>query len=125
MSGGSESFETLIYSTDGPVATVTLNRPDRLNTIVPPMPDELEATVHRGVADESVKMIVVRGAGRAFCAGPILGGLMRNTPDAKRFIEYAEREGVSRAAAVRDEPFGDYGAAPPEEQPDPNNVIEP
>jgi enoyl-CoA hydratase len=297
-----ESFETLIYATDGPVATVTLNRPERLNTIVPPMPDELEAAVHRAVADQAVKVIVLRGAGRAFCAGfdfgggfhhwdagittegewdpgkdfamatapsvgpvpkfmsmwrapkpviaqvhgwcvgggsdmalcadlvvvsedarigtpysrmwgaylsgmwlyrlgltrakeyaltgkplsgraaaevglineavpfselesrvralaeqlasiplsqlsamklvvnqayenmglastqtlgPILDGLMRNTPDAKRFIELAEREGVSRAVAERDGPFGDYSSAPPEDQPDPNNVIEP
>ena len=302
MTGSADSFETLIYATDGAMATVTLNRPDRLNTIVPPMPDELEAAVHRAVADESVKVIVLRGAGRAFCAGfdfgggfhhwddalttegewdpgkdfvmatapsvgpvpkfmsmwrspkpviaqvhgwcvgggsdmalcadlvvasedarigtpysrmwgaylsgmwlyrlgltrakeyaltgkplsgreaadiglineavpfasleetvralaerlasiplsqlsamklvvnqayenmglastqtlgPILDGLMRNTPDAKRFIELAEREGVSGAVASRDEPFGDYSAAPPDEQPDPNNVIEP
>jgi enoyl-CoA hydratase len=301
VTGGSE-FETLIYATDGAVATVTLNRPDRLNTIVPPMPDELEAAVHQAVADESVKVIVLRGAGRAFCAGfdfgggfhhwdhalttegewdpgkdfvmatapsvgpvpkfmsmwrspkpviaqvhgwcvgggsdmalcadlvvasedarigtpysrmwgaylsgmwlyrlgltrakeyaltgkplsgreaadiglinqavpfasleetvralaerlasiplsqlsamklvvnqayenmglastqtlgPILDGLMRNTPDARRFIELAEREGVSGAVASRDEPFGDYSQAPPGERPDPGNVIEP
>jgi enoyl-CoA hydratase len=297
-----ESFETLIYATDGPVATVTLNRPERLNTIVPPMPDELEAAVHQAVADEHVKVIVLRGAGRSFCAGfdfaggfhhwdeglttdgqwdpgkdfmaatapsigpipkfmsiwrspkpviaqvhgwcvgggsdmalcadlviasedarigtpysrmwgayltgmwlyrlgltrakeyaltgkplsgreaadaglinhavpferledtvkkqaeqlasiplsqlaamklvvnqayenmglastqtlgPILDGLMRNTPDAKRFIEQAEQEGVGAAIEGRDGPFGDYSQAPPEERPNPNNVIEP
>jgi enoyl-CoA hydratase/carnithine racemase len=302
VSGGAKPFETLIYAVDGPVATVTLNRPDRLNTIVPPMPDEIEAAVHRAVADDEVKVVVLRGAGRSFCAGfdfgggfhhwdehmttggewdpgkdfvmatspsagpvpkfmsmwrapkpviaqvhgwcvgggsdmalcadlvvasddarigtpysrmwgaylsgmwiyrlgltrakeyaltgkplsgreaadiglinqavpfaelestvrdladrlasiplsqlaamklvvnqayenmglastqtlgPILDGLMRNTPDAKRFIDVAEREGVSRVAGLRDEPFGDYSAAPPDEQPDPNNVIEP
>ncbi|HEY6647689.1 MAG TPA: enoyl-CoA hydratase, partial [Mycobacterium sp.] len=38
-------FETLLYSTDGPVATITLNRPEHLNTIVPPMPDEIEKAV--------------------------------------------------------------------------------
>jgi len=295
-------FETLIYATDGAVATVTLNRPDRLNTIVPPMPDELEAAVQRAVADSSVKVIVLRGAGRAFCAGfdfgggfhhwdeslttdgewdpgkdfvmatmggvgpvpkfmslwrspkpviaqvhgwcvgggsdmalcadlviasedarigtpysrmwgaylsgmwlyrlgltrakeyaltgkplsgreaadvglindavpferledevralaarlaaipssqlaamklvvnqayenmglastqtlgPILDGLMRNTPDAKRFVELAETGGVQRAVAERDAAFGDYSQAPPEEQPDPRNAIEP
>jgi enoyl-CoA hydratase len=36
------SFETLLYDVAGPIATITLNRPDRLNTIVPPMPDEFE-----------------------------------------------------------------------------------
>ena len=81
MTGGSE-FETLIYATDGAVATVTLNRPDRLNTIVPPMPDELEAAVHRAVADESVKVIVLRGAGRAFCAGFDFGGGFHHWDDA-------------------------------------------
>jgi enoyl-CoA hydratase len=68
------SYETLLYEVDGPIATITFNRPERLNTIVPPMPDELEAAVHRAVADSGVKVIVVRGAGRAFCAGFDLGG---------------------------------------------------
>jgi enoyl-CoA hydratase len=57
--------------------------------------------------------------------GPILDGLMRNTPEAERFIELAEREGVGSAVAERDGPFGDYSEAPAEEQPDPRNVIEP
>jgi enoyl-CoA hydratase len=295
-------YETLLYDVDATVATITLNRPERLNTIVPPMPDELEAAVHRAIDDAEVKVIVLRGAGRAFCAGfdlgggfhhwdesittdgawdpgkdfafatapslapvpkfmsmwrspkpviaqvhgwcmgggsdmalcadlviasedarigtsysrmwgcylsgmwlyrlgltrakeyaltgkplsgaeaveaglinaavpfarleqevaerarqlanvplsqlsamklivnqaydnmglastqtlgPILDGLMRNTPDAARFIELAEREGVHEAVARRDGPFGDYSQAPPEQQPDPANVIEP
>jgi enoyl-CoA hydratase len=68
------SYETLLYDTDGPIATITLNRPERLNTIVPPMPDELEAAVHAAGADAAVKVIVLRGAGRAFCAGFDFGG---------------------------------------------------
>jgi enoyl-CoA hydratase len=63
------SFETLLYRTDGPIATITLNRPDRLNTIVPPMPDEFEMAVAEATRDPGVKVIVLRGAGRAFCAG--------------------------------------------------------
>jgi enoyl-CoA hydratase len=63
-------YETLLYSVaDDGVATITLNRPERLNTIVPPMPDEFEAAVRRATLDEAVKVIVVRGAGRSFCAG--------------------------------------------------------
>jgi enoyl-CoA hydratase len=295
-------FETLLYGEADAVATITLNRPDSLNTIVPPMPDEVEAAVGRAIAADGVKVIVVRGAGRAFCAGydfgggfhhwdealttegvwdpgkdfvaatalalaptqklmsvwrapkpviaqvhgwcvgggsdfalcadlviasedarigtpysriwgaylsgmwlyrlgltkakeyaltgkplsgveaaevglvnravpfarlerevaeaahglasipasqlaamklvvnhayesmglastqtlgPILDGLMRNTPDAKRFIELAEREGVPAAVAERDGPFGDYSQAAPGDKPDPGNVIEP
>jgi enoyl-CoA hydratase len=63
------SYETVLYAADGPIATITLNRPDRLNTIVPPMPDEFEAAVREATLDGGVKVIVVRGAGRAFCAG--------------------------------------------------------
>jgi enoyl-CoA hydratase len=68
------SYETLLYDTAGPIATITLNRPDRLNTIVPPMPDDLEAAIDAAVADDGVKVIVLRGAGRAFCAGFDFGG---------------------------------------------------
>jgi enoyl-CoA hydratase len=295
-------YETLLYSVDEAVATITLNRPDSLNTIVPPMPDELEAAVHRAIVEREVKVIVLRGAGRAFCAGfdfgegfhhwdeglttdgewdpgkdfavataqsigpvpkfmsmwrspkpviaqvhgwcvgggsdmalcadlviasddarigtpysrmwgcyltgmwlyrlgltrakefaltgkplsgreaaeielinravpfedladtvreeasslaslpssqlaamklivnqayenmglastqylgPILDGLMRNTPDADEFIELAGREGVGAAVERRDGPFGDYSQAPAEEKPDPGNVIDP
>ena len=63
------SYETVLYQTKEAVATITLNRPERLNTIVPPMPEEVESAVNRAVAEESVKVIVLRGAGRSFCAG--------------------------------------------------------
>jgi enoyl-CoA hydratase len=296
------NYETILYDSDNQIATITLNRPERLNTIVPPMPDELEAAVHHAVGDPEVKVIVLRGAGRSFCAGfdfgggfhhwdegmttdgrwdpgkdfamatapshgpipkfmsiwrapkpvicqvhgwcvgggsdlalcadlviasddarigtpysrmwgsyltgmwlyrlgltkakehaltgkplsgreaaevelindsvpfaelestvraqaeqlaeipasqlaamklivnqayenmglastqtlgPILDGLMRNTPDAERFIELAERDGVGAAVTERDGPFSDYSQAGPDDKPDPNNVIEP
>jgi enoyl-CoA hydratase len=61
--------QTILYGTDGAVATITLNRPERLNTIVPPMPDEFEAAVAAATADPAIKVIVLRGAGRSFCAG--------------------------------------------------------
>jgi enoyl-CoA hydratase len=68
------SYETVLYETDGAVATITLNRPERLNTIVPPMPDELQDAVERAALDGEVKVVVLRGAGRAFCAGFDFGG---------------------------------------------------
>jgi enoyl-CoA hydratase len=67
-------YDTLLYDVDGALATITLNRPEALNTIVPPMPDEVEAAVHGAVGDPAVKVIVIRGAGRAFCAGYDFGG---------------------------------------------------
>lgn len=43
------TYETLIYDIDGAIATITLNRPGALNTIVPPMPDEFEQAGREGV----------------------------------------------------------------------------
>ncbi|MFQ5416370.1 MAG: crotonase/enoyl-CoA hydratase family protein [Myxococcota bacterium] len=63
------NFETLLYETAGAIATITLNRPDRLNTIVPPMPDELERAVIAANADREVRVLVLRGAGRSFSGG--------------------------------------------------------
>ncbi len=71
-------YETLLYGVADRVATITLNRPDRLNTIVPPMPDEFESAVAAATVDEKVKVIVLRGAGRAFCAGYDFGGGFRH-----------------------------------------------
>ena len=55
--------------------------------------------------------------------GPILDGLMRNTPDAVDFIRLAEKEGVRAAIAARDGPFGDYSQAGPDERPNPDHFI--
>jgi enoyl-CoA hydratase len=64
-----DDYETLLYSVDDATATITLNRPERLNTIIPPMPEEFEHAVRQATLDNTVKVIVVRGAGRSFCAG--------------------------------------------------------
>jgi enoyl-CoA hydratase len=82
MSSDTPEFETIIYAVDGPVATITLNRPERLNTIVPPMPDEVEAAVALAVRDRAVKVIVLRGAGRSFCAGYDFGEGLQHWGDA-------------------------------------------
>jgi enoyl-CoA hydratase len=67
-------FETILYTQQGRVATITLNRPEQLNTIVPPMPDEVEAAVAIATRSQDVSVIVVRGAGRSFCGGYNFGG---------------------------------------------------
>jgi enoyl-CoA hydratase len=62
-------YETILYATEGAIATITLNRPRRLNTIVPQLVDDLDAAVREASRDPAVKIVVLRGAGRAFCAG--------------------------------------------------------
>jgi enoyl-CoA hydratase len=49
--------------------------------------------------------------------GPILDGIMRNTPEGREFVRVAAAEGVRGAVARRDGPFKDYSQGPPEEQP--------
>ncbi|MES1943041.1 enoyl-CoA hydratase [Salinisphaera sp. PC39] len=62
-------FETLSYEADGRIARITLNRPERLNAIDGRMPGEIREAVRRADADENVHVIVLAGAGDAFCAG--------------------------------------------------------
>ena len=57
--------------------------------------------------------------------GPILDGLMRNTPDAHAFIDKASAEGVRAATQDRDAPFEDYSMAGAERRPDPAHAIDP
>lgn len=59
----------VLYEKDGRIARLTLNRPDVLNAIDDELPIELEAAVEKANADAKVHVIVLAGAGRAFCAG--------------------------------------------------------
>jgi enoyl-CoA hydratase len=61
--------ETVRYETDGKIATLTLDRPERYNAIDGEMPGELRAAVERADEDPSVHCIVLTGAGDAFCSG--------------------------------------------------------
>lgn len=63
-------YETIVFEAAGPVATITLNRPDRLNSFTVQMHEELrDALGNLGAA----RVVVLTGAGRGFCAGQDLG----------------------------------------------------
>jgi len=64
-----ERLTTLIYETEGRVARITLNRPERGNGIVPRMPVELAACVERANLDPAVHVIALAGNGSGFCGG--------------------------------------------------------
>jgi enoyl-CoA hydratase/carnithine racemase len=64
---------------DGHVATITMNRPDRLNAISPDMLNELGAQLKACDADRDVRVIVLTGAGRGFCSGLDLQDLAAGT----------------------------------------------
>src|SRR3989441_11210084 len=84
------SFETLLYDVADGIATLTLNRPDRLNAVNATVIRELVAAFDRADADDGVRAVIVTGAGRAFCAGADLGGGAKtfdgrgDTPEAHR-----------------------------------------
>ncbi len=63
------SHSTLRYEVDGRIARITLNRPERLNAINSVMPREIRAAVEQANENDAVHVIVMAGAGRAFCAG--------------------------------------------------------
>ena len=73
---------SVIYAIEDRVATITLNRPERLNAIGESTPEDLAKAVRRADADDSVHVIVITGAGRAFCSGYDLK-------------DYAETEGAN------------------------------
>jgi len=61
--------DTVLLARDGPVATLTLNRPDALNALDPAMIDALVAHTAAVAADDTLRVVVLRGAGRHFMAG--------------------------------------------------------
>jgi len=62
-------YDTIIYETEAPLAWITLNRPDKLNAINPAMVQELKSAMDRAQLNDDVRVIVLKGEGRAFCAG--------------------------------------------------------
>ena len=63
------TFKHLDYETDGRIATITLNRPERLNAIARGMPQEIRDAVEKANDDNDIHCIILTGAGRSFCAG--------------------------------------------------------
>ena len=64
---------TVLYETAESVATLTLNRPERLNAITAELVGDLRDELVRAQDDDAVRVIRLRGAGRAFCAGYDIG----------------------------------------------------
>jgi enoyl-CoA hydratase/carnithine racemase len=62
-------FQQIIYTVEGPVATITLNRPAQLNAWTDLMAEEVRQAFHQAEQDQQVVGIILTGADRAFCAG--------------------------------------------------------
>ncbi|MBI5720513.1 MAG: crotonase/enoyl-CoA hydratase family protein [Burkholderiales bacterium] len=70
------SYETILSEKRGRISVITLNRPEKYNTIRPPMPDEIEHAIGQANTDPEVRVILLQGAGKSFCGGfDFSGGL--------------------------------------------------
>ena len=68
-----DRYRSIRYGVADRVATITLDRPDRLNAIDRHMPREIEAAVARANEDDAVHVIVIEGTDGSFCAGADMG----------------------------------------------------
>jgi 2-(1,2-epoxy-1,2-dihydrophenyl)acetyl-CoA isomerase len=68
---------TVLYQSDNGIATVTLNRPERLNTMGGDLLERLLEALERAASDTATRVVVVTGAGRGFCAGGDLDAMTR------------------------------------------------
>lgn len=87
------NYQTLSVATTNRVAWITLNRPEVLNALSVSMLMEIEEVLDRLAKEDEVRVLVISGAGRAFCAGADLTGVADEASDeapAKPFLEYVQ-----------------------------------
>jgi enoyl-CoA hydratase/carnithine racemase len=89
------SFETLSYAVEDAIATITLNRPEKLNAFNTQMMRDMIAAFDATDADDGVRCVIVTGAGRAFCAGADLSA-------GAQTFDYDKRSAEERAARTVD-----------------------
>ena len=96
------SYEHILFELEDGVATLTLNRPQRLNAFHFALGAELESAYARCDADDAVRAVILTGAGTAFCAGADMGGAGKTFDDvegSRRAV--APPPGVRRLAAYQ------------------------
>ena len=106
-------YDEILYEVTDPVATITLNRPDRLNAFTTHMGDEVRTAMGRAAKDPAVVGIVLTGAGRGFCAGAdlkVLQGVAGGDAEAEPEMERSSGRDLSEPdveAAHVGEAWGD------------------
>ena len=75
------NYTDISYDVDGGVATITLDRPDRLNAWSPTMEEDVRTAMSAAGSDDGVRTIIVTGAGRGFCAGADMSNLSASSAE--------------------------------------------
>ena len=122
MTVNSSEFDTMSVLREGGIVQITLNRPDRLNAMNNRMFEEISGLVAAVAADETVRVVIYTGAGRAFCAGREISELleragkpepMRVPIDTGREYDFVQGIQVPIIAAVNGAAAGSgFGLAP-------------
>ena len=100
MAANFDAMNEVRWERDGAVVTLVLNRPERRNAITTTMLAELLTAVEECAGDESIRAVVIRGAGKGFCPGDELRG-MGSLPEGFPFVPLAPLSHASLQAALR------------------------
>ena len=73
-------FQQILYDVKDRIATITLNRPEQLNAWTDVIAEEVWQATHAADADDNVRVIILTGSGRAFCAGGDITGFKTENP---------------------------------------------
>ncbi len=106
-------FEQVIYEKSDGLATITLNRPERMNAFTPKMLDECYSCLYDAHTDPDVKVVIVTGTGRGFCtgadvrgAGPLENLIDRNrTPVENRNFLRDSVQRIPRLVSLMEKPY--------------------
>ena len=99
------SYEQILYDVEDRIATVTLNRPDRLNAWTPTIEREVRQAMTEATADDGVRVIILTGAGRGFCAGADMAGLSEASQGQAQHTAPTDRVATTRADAYTSGPI--------------------
>lgn len=94
LGGINMPHQTIIFEKEAGIATLTLNRPEVLNALNQQMTEEMVAAIESAARDETVRVVIINGAGRAFCSGMDVGNLQEIAAGDVPYMETAPGKAI-------------------------------